>query len=75
MIPDPGYTDYLDPRLAPPEERDPTPAEYFEGCVHSAACHRVLELFEGAVNTDRVGWLDDLAARLSCGECDEWSDR
>ena len=59
MIPDPGYTDYLDPRLAQPEERDPTPAEYFEG----------------AVNTDRVGWLDDLAARLDCGSCDEWSDR
>ena len=67
MIPDPGYTDYLDPRLAPPEERDPTPVEYFEGCVHAAACQRVLELLGEPV--------DNLAARLSCGECDEWGDR
>lgn len=75
MTNDPGYTDYLDPRLAPPEEREPTPGDCYEGCVHGEACRRVLELFEGPVNTERFAWMDDLAARLSCGECDEWSDR
>lgn len=75
MIPDPGYTDYLDPRLDPPEERDPTPAEYFEGCVHCAACQRVFELLEGPVDKDHFGWADELAARLDCGWCDEWGDR
>ncbi len=75
MIPDPGYTDYLDPRLASPEERDPMPAEYFEGCVHGRACRRILELFEGSViNEGRFGWLNDLAERLGCGECGEYGD-
>lgn len=75
MMPDTGYETYLDPRLAPPDEREPTPGECFDICAHSGACRRVLELFEGPVNEDRFGWEDELAARLDCGSCDEWGDR
>lgn len=61
-----GYATYQDPRLAPPEEHEPTPIEWMEGCAHSAACERLWRRLVDA--RDYMGWADDMARSLGCGE-------
>lgn len=76
MIPDPGYTDYLDPRLAPPEEREPTEVELMRSCRHSAACLYVagrlmLGDYTGALDDDKA---KTIARWIGCNDCLEWGD-
>ncbi len=56
---------------------DPTPGDCYEGCAHQGACTRTYEalLLGGeSVNTEALGWVDDLARTLGCEGCDEWEE-
>jgi len=55
-------------QLEPPPETDPTPADWMDGCPHAAACRMQLERLEGPFECDGLGWMDDLARLLGCGE-------
>ena len=68
------------PRYAPPtweeyaEMADETPGDLFERCIHGSACQRVIEMVDGPADVDGFGWVDALAARLGCADCDEWEE-
>lgn len=55
-------------QLEPPPEQDPTPADWMDGCPHAAACRMQWERLEGPFECDGLGWMDDLARLLGCGE-------
>ena len=55
-------------QLEPPPDADPTPADWMDGCPHAAACRMQLERLEGPFECDGLGWMDDLARLLGCGE-------
>ena len=67
------------PRYAPPTPAElaamfaePTPAEALDGCAHRDACLRLLATLDGGVDEKTDGWQAAAAARLGCGDCEEW---
>ena len=71
---DPGYADYQDPRLQPPDINEPdeeeTPTGYYRSCSHQYACLRVLKRI---IDFDLMQPDDDeIADRLECEWCDQW---
>lgn len=68
------YPNTVSDRMEPLDEPEPTSGESMDECRHYAACRRVLETYDGAVDEGRVGWWDALAARLGCGGCDCWEE-
>lgn len=68
MMEDPGYADWQDPRLQPPEREEvPTGADAMDECAHAAACERLYRELVG-VDECEVGWVDAMCRRLGCGE-------
>lgn len=52
-----------------PVEREPTPADCYEDCIHNAACAMQYERWVEQVDSDNhFGWVDWLAERMGCGE-------
>lgn len=59
-------------RMEPLDEPDPTAADVMCRCDHMEACRRILELLDGPVDEERLCWMNRLAARLGCADCEEW---
>lgn len=75
MLNEAGYSSYQDPRLQPPDEPDPTPAECWEWCIHGEVCRMHLERLYGRdVDEDRRGWKDYIADELGCSDCEYWEE-
>ena len=70
---DPGYADYQDPRLQPPDNyyHDPTPPEAYQECGHRYACKRVwCEIANSISPEDTIDAI--LALVLGCESCEEF---
>jgi hypothetical protein len=70
---DPGYADYQDARLIPPDINEPdemTPAECWERCVHAVACMGLLLRLSDV----RATSVEHAAEAMGCAECDEWAE-
>lgn len=61
------------PRYAEPDpESERTPFEWMDLCAHCGACERLYVTFVD--NREHVGWREDMARILDCGECDQWEE-
>ena len=61
------------PRYADPEpEPERTPFEWMDLCAHCGACERLYATFVD--NREHIGWREDMARILGCGECDQFEE-
>ena len=70
---DPGYADYQDYRLQPPDIDEPdeeSNRDSYDRCIHCLACSRAALRISGVT---MVG-ADRLADALGCADCEEWCD-
>lgn len=68
---DPGYVNYQDPRLQPPEDdEDMTPTECWERCIHGAAC---MGLLMHLTDSNMLS-IDKAVETMGCAECVQWED-
>lgn len=57
-------------RTEPLDEPERTPLEWMDECDHRGACERCYrELVEGR---EFFGWMDEMARRLGCADCECW---
>lgn len=68
---DPGYVNYSDSRLQPPDEGDEQmgAAECWVRCVHGDACQAAVRRLSGNPYSGL-----ETAEALRCDECDEWEE-
>ena len=67
---DPGYVNYQDSRLQPPEPPEDAVDLYCD-CAHAEACRRQLARQRGWDESEsHDGWKTRLAADLGCEDCD-----
>lgn len=70
---DPGYTDYSDPRLQPPDINEPdeeSAVGSYRMCAHGGACLRMLRRIIDFELLDPDD--EEIADRLECEWCDQW---
>lgn len=61
------------PRYAEPDpEPERTPYEWMDLCKHCGACERIYAAFIDS--REYVGWREDMARILDCGECDQFEE-